>query len=147
MKASEEKKAIRDALMAERIKRPMSKRITIADGVEAELRQPTVRQRDEIFAAAGMVVGASGGMRVGRMAVEACIACLYVPGTNEHVFDEEDRDTLLGMAAGGFVQEVGTDVVSWATEVAPALGKASATTGSVDSSSSSPGNSAAPSQN
>lgn len=82
-------------------------------GEEFEVRQPTAAAWGEIYGVAGVSLS---GKRAGeismaqlpRLRVEAAIRCTFAPGTDTAVFDEADRDGLLGQPAGsGFVETIG----------------------------------------
>jgi hypothetical protein len=69
------------------------------EAVEFLIRQPTVSQRNELISA----VTDSYGNRNPNGAVKAVLLCVLDPETLKPVFEEADRDALLGAPAGGWV--------------------------------------------
>lgn len=75
--------------------------------VKVELREPNLRERGAIERA--VKVDRSGELASVDMVmlkVELVTRMTYVPGTNQKVFDEKDRDGLLAQPAGGFVDDL-----------------------------------------
>ncbi len=70
------------------------------EAIDVEVRQPSVEQRSSIMKAAG--VRADGEVLLDQLQVAAVVNCTYFPGTEDRVFTGHDRDTLLGMPAGGW---------------------------------------------
>ncbi len=97
--------------------------LDLGDGVTIEVRQPSIRARslilaksriiDEVAAASAKGKAADSSFRLDEMQVWACIECCYVPGTNEHVFTEEDHDGLAEMEPGSVVDQVWDIVQPW----------------------------------
>lgn len=67
------------------------------DPVTVEVRQPSLVQRNKLVKGAG-----DDQMRLVALLT---ISQVYVPGTNERVFEETDYDSLLETPAGGFVDQ------------------------------------------
>jgi hypothetical protein len=83
---------------------------------QVEIREPTVRKRDDIIRSSGATKVPQKGQPApdfnqGRLVVEAILKCVYVPGTEDLVFGEADRPALLNQRAGGWVDELGEKVL------------------------------------
>lgn len=91
------------------------------DGVEVEVRQPSVKTRSVLMKMSRDPKKAKGmdtdnisaddvlsSLNYGKMQVLSVIYCTYVPGTDELVFDESDYDALINQPAGGFVDDIST---------------------------------------
>jgi hypothetical protein len=104
---SEEKSkrdALRSALLGK--SKRISKTIEIAEGVEIEIRQPTVGARSRIMSAAG-VSGASQDLNdLAAIQIAAVVHCSFVPGTNERIFDAADRGVLEELPTNQWFDEV-----------------------------------------
>jgi hypothetical protein len=104
---SEEKSkrdALRSALLGK--SKRISKTIEIAEGVEIEIRQPTVGARSRIMIAAG-VSGASQDLNdLAAIQIAAVVHCSFVPGTNERIFDAADRGVLEELPTNQWFDEV-----------------------------------------
>lgn len=66
---------------------------------EYEVRQPAIGLRSRIFKASGMK-SENDTPDTASMMVEAILCCTFVPSTNTRVFEDGDRESLLGMPAG-----------------------------------------------
>ena len=82
------------------------KRETVeVDGVEFELRAPSVKERGDLFKAAGITqMQEKDAIRhadIAELQATAVISLTYVPGTDDKVFDPSDKATFLSMPAGG----------------------------------------------
>ena len=77
------------------------------NGVEVELRQPSVKQRQELFK---RCVGDGGKIDSLEFMTLGVIACTYVPGTDEKVFDDTDYDGIMARPAGGFLDKFGAQI-------------------------------------
>lgn len=80
--------------------------------LEVEVRAPSVRARGTILRKAGMLAAEKTGgapekqLLIEHMQVEAVLQLSYVPGTNQRVYEEADREQLLEQPAGGFVDQL-----------------------------------------
>lgn len=79
--------------------------------LEVEVRAPSVRARGAILRKAGMLAtekpgGEAKQLLVEHMQVEAVLQLSYVPGTNQRIFEETDREAMLEWPAGGFVDQL-----------------------------------------
>lgn len=103
------KKNLRDQLRSLTVgkAKQFQKKLVTIDGAEFEIRQPSVAQRSALLRAAGMVSTdkdkKDGDMDFGLLQVLAVIKLTYVPGTNEHVFEAADKQSLLDQPANSFV--------------------------------------------
>lgn len=86
------KEAIRAKLFA--AKPRSSVRVTY-DGTEFELRNPTLSERRSFAKESG-----GDGTTYNLL---ACIACTFIPGTDERVFSPHDKEALLQCETGGMV--------------------------------------------
>lgn len=88
--------------------------ITIA-GEKFEIRQPTLKERSE-FRKKAMTIGADDKGKgkvdfdIYEFQFQAVIKLVVVPGTDEPVFAEEDRDAIESMPAGGWFDELSEKV-------------------------------------
>lgn len=107
--------AKRDEIRAKTVaaaKKFQSERVTV-DGMEVEVRQPTVAERGLILDSAGSIDPENPKrvkVDIAKLQVNAVIACCYVSGTDEKVFEEADRDSFLAQPAsrGGWFDELST---------------------------------------
>jgi hypothetical protein len=76
----------------------------VVDGREIEIREPTVKDRAAIFRAAK--IPGTGEFDNARVQVEAVMACAFVPGTQEKVFEVADLDMLLAQPVGGWFDDL-----------------------------------------
>lgn len=80
-------------------------RLVDVDGVAIEVRRPSIRQRSQILRRGKALGGAQVAldrMDPGEFQVTGLIECCFVPGTDERVFSEADREALLGSPAGAY---------------------------------------------
>jgi hypothetical protein len=66
------------------------------NGVEVELRTPSVQDRSKIYAKAMK----GDTLDTAELSVAAALACTFVQGTDEKVFEEADREVLKDAASG-----------------------------------------------
>ena len=78
-----------------------SRTITI-DGQQVELRQPTVKIRNQLLRYAATP---ECDVDFNDFLLRAVIQCAYVPGTNERVYEDEDYDVLAERPTNDFVDE------------------------------------------
>ncbi len=76
------------------------------DGQEIEVRQPTVGGRAKLMKKCEKDVGKGTRIDMAEFMVYSVIFNCYVPGTNEHIFSEEDFDALMGMPSGSFIDDL-----------------------------------------
>jgi hypothetical protein len=95
------RKEIRDALMG--AKSEFKKEVVKFNGVEVEIRQPTVKSRKEIMERATK----NGEISTFEFLVWAVIESTFVKGTDEKVFEYEDYDSLVSKPVGGFMDKFG----------------------------------------
>lgn len=78
-----------------------------------EVREPNVSQHSRILSDAGLSGGDVSKLDHARMQVAAVIACSFVPGTDEKVFDETDRAALLELPAGGWLAQLAQAAIAY----------------------------------
>lgn len=92
-------------------------KLVCVNGQQIEVRQPSIGDRQEIARKSVEVkAGAAGQEPVYavnglEMRLQGIIACCYVPGTNERVFDGTDYDVLRAQPSGSFVDVLGEAVL------------------------------------
>lgn len=99
----------RDALRAKTIgaQKKFSSRLVKIGEDEYEVRSPTVKERGQILDAAGIVEdGGKVKPDSAKLLVKAVMACTYVPGTDEKVYDAADEAGLEGQPPGGWFDEL-----------------------------------------
>ena len=74
------------------------------NGIEVEIRQPSVKVRTELF---NKCMDENGRVKMTEFLVWAMIYNTFVPNTEELVFEEEDYDSLMARPAGGFLDKFG----------------------------------------
>ena len=105
-------------------------------GVEVELRQPTLAERDAMVAAAQAFANRAAKSKTdvnipnGVLIIHTLIGAAYVPGTDEKVFEPADAQALLQAGIGGWVEDVVAATSSLMSKEAEAVGKDSAETSS-----------------
>jgi len=84
---------------------------------EFEVRGPTVGQRQAIQNAAMTLDMATQQANIDpvKLQVEAMMELVFVPGTDERVFEEADRDTIFAGDGVGWVDELSNHAVSMIT--------------------------------
>jgi len=92
---------LRAAIFAAENKKPKSKEITLF-GQKVDIRQPTV---GEVTA----MVDKAGKPNVSAI-VTILITYCYVPGTDEKVFEEADREGLLSMPTGQWLTDLNNTI-------------------------------------
>ena len=105
----------RDAIRASAFQsRKAKSQIVNFEGVDYEVRAPSVRARARILERGGVLeeVDSKGkkakSKDVGALSIAAVIACTFVPGTDERVFDDGDFDSLLDAPVGSLVDALST---------------------------------------
>lgn len=80
---------------------------TVTIGGEAfEVRQPSVAERARILKQAKVQTGDADRMDMAELQIWAAILLTYVPGTEDHVFEDADYAALAAQPANGFVDEI-----------------------------------------
>lgn len=83
---------------------PQKREMVEFNGVEVELLQPLVGDREKIV---NKAMDADGKLSNSKFLVWATITLAVVPGTTERVFEEADFDTFWNMTSGGFPDKTG----------------------------------------
>lgn len=98
--------SIRDDLRAATLgaKAEFKKEIVSFGGVELELRQPSVKQRKDLFK---RCMDENGRVEAMEYLTWGVLYCTFVPGTNERVYDDTDYDALMEKPSGGFLDKFG----------------------------------------
>jgi hypothetical protein len=78
----------------------------VVEELDVEVREPSVALRARILKEAGVQGGDATRIDLAKLQVEAVMLCSYVPGTAERVFDDVDRDALLALPPGGFLDAI-----------------------------------------
>lgn len=74
------------------------------NGVEVEIRQPTVRARKTLY---NECRDKDGNVDPMEFLVWCVVHCTYVPGTDDLVFEVGDHEAMLDQPAGSFVDQFG----------------------------------------
>jgi hypothetical protein len=75
-----------------------------------EVRQPSVEDRSAILLASGGVDENGQPRNIAGLQIAAVIACTFLPD-GAKVFEEADREVLMGMPAGGWLDELATTAI------------------------------------
>lgn len=78
----------------------------VVEELDVEVREPSVALRARILKEAGVQGGDATRIDLAKLQVEAVLLCSFVPGTAERVFDDVDRDALLALPPGGFLDTI-----------------------------------------
>ncbi len=70
--------------------------------VEVEVRQPSIRQRNQLY---DKCRDKDGNLDTMEFVLQSLIEFVYDPESGEHIFEQTDRDALLAQPAGGFVDQ------------------------------------------
>ena len=102
------KQSIRDQIRSATIgeKSEFKSKIVKYNGVEVEIRQPSVKSRKDIMAKA---MTDNGTVDFAEFLTFAVLFNTYVPDTNELVFEDTDYDALMAKPTGGFLDKFGSD--------------------------------------
>ena len=73
------------------------------NGVPAEVRQPSIRIRRELF---NKCTDEKGNIDANDFLVWSILKNTFVPGTNQRLFDDADYDQLMNMPTGSWVDEL-----------------------------------------
>ena len=131
--------SIRSKLLATKPRK--TKIYTTSDGVDIEIRQPTVGQRGRMLKAAGITATNTELKDIVAMQVAAIVECVYVPG-GEKLFDWNDEQVLADLPTSSWFDEVANLAMETMNVEGPAAGKHSQKTQSDSTYSSSESNSA-----
>lgn len=98
----------RDALRASLLgkKTRASRLMDLGDGVEVEIRQPTVGARSRIMQAAGVSAGSQEISDLAALQISAVVHCCFVPGGSERIFDAADSDVLRELPTNEWFDDV-----------------------------------------
>jgi hypothetical protein len=97
--------------------------LTIDDGIEIEVRQPTIKIRSRIMAQAGISAEKGAMTDLAAIQIAAVVFCAFVPGTNERIFDAADRQALEEMPTNDWFDEVQSAAMSFMNNEPEAAGK------------------------
>lgn len=97
-------------------KRDFKKEIVTIEGIEYEVRQPTLRERSDLRKRCSSISGETMKFDIFEFLIWAVIGFTYVPNTDEKVFEETDYDALSDLPAGGWFDEL-SEVASKLTNV------------------------------
>jgi hypothetical protein len=132
MNPSEAKKALRKATIGG--SKSMAPKIVKYGEMEIELRAPKLSEQSKALKALGLTIEGLQNLPMAdltKLHIESLIACAYVPGTDEKLFEETDKQEMLDHPVGSFVGELGKDafgVFIGGTHSPDAVGKGSAKT-------------------
>ncbi len=98
--------------------------------LEIEVREPSVATRARIMKEAGVQSGDMARLDIARLQVEAVMVCSFVPGTNDRVFDDIDRDALMQLPPGGWIDALSAPAMRFLNLDEDDIKKNSATTAS-----------------
>ena len=124
--------SIRSKLLASKPRK--TKIYTTEDGIDIEIRQPTVGQRGRMLKAAGISASQTDIKDIVAMQVAAIVECTYVPG-GERLFDWNDEEVLAGLPTNSWFDEVANMAMETMNVEGPAAGKPSEKTQSDSTSS------------
>lgn len=110
----------------------LQSRTVTANGEQIELRQPTVKVRNELLQAAKTP---DGDVDFNDFLLRGVIQCAYVPGTKERIYEDEDYDVLAEQPTNSFVDDCSEELMSLLNVTPGDVEKNSAGTGSGNSSS------------
>jgi hypothetical protein len=103
---------LRDKLRAKTVgsKKTFRSKIVEFDGVDFEIREPTVADAHEILRKGYPDGKIEKGVlpNTGELHVWALILCTYVPGTEEKVYEVGDLESLKAAPASSFVTTLGS---------------------------------------
>ena len=115
--------------------------VTIGDGVDVEVREPTVGIRNRILKAAGFTAANQDVEDIGGMQLAAVVECTYLPGGSERIFDWEDRDTIQNLPTSSWFDTLAAAALEIMNSEPAKAGKPSRKTRKGSTSSTSPQNS------
>lgn len=132
-----EKQSLRDQMRAATLgsKNVFKSEILTHKGLKFEIRQPSIRGRQELRK---RLIDQEGTFDVFDALVWMVILYTFVPGTNERVFDEEDYDTIVAHPTGGYMETFSLTAAEFMNMDPEDIAKNSDATENDSSSSSSP---------
>lgn len=71
-----------------------------------EVREPSVKTRATILKRGGAQLGDPNKLELDSMSIECALHLVFVPGTEEHIFEEADRAVLLSLPVGSFLDDI-----------------------------------------
>lgn len=71
-----------------------------------EVREPSIAARGAILKASKAASGKTDDIDIAALQLEAVVACTFVPGTQQPVFEAGDRQALLNQPPGGYFDEL-----------------------------------------
>ena len=81
------------------------------NGQKYEIREPTIKQRTVIMQQA-KVTGSNEDKRdLGKLVAWACVECVYVPDTQEHVYEVADVEGMINRPCKSWVSVFGDKVL------------------------------------
>jgi hypothetical protein len=100
----------RDALRAATVgaKKQFRTKIEVINGEEFEVRQLSVKDRMDVYNKATK----NGVLDPLQFQIWAVISTVYVPGTNEKLYDETDYEGLVTQPTGGFLDQLSEAAVA-----------------------------------
>ena len=120
------KDSVRAALF--RSKKRKSRLVTIEDGIDIEVREPTIGNRNRILKAAGISAQNQEVDDIGAMQLAAVVECCFMPGTDEKVFSWDDEAVIHNMPANSWFDELSTTAVELMNKDPQEAGKSSSKT-------------------
>lgn len=86
------------------------------EGIEVEVRQPTIKERNKLLAECR---GDDGTLDEMEFILQCAIRFVYDPESGEAVYEEGDYDALVSQPAGDFVDQFGGEAIELLTLGAP----------------------------
>lgn len=74
--------------------------------IEVEVREPSIAARAAILRASKVQSGKADDVDLAALQLEAVLSCVYVPGTQQLVFEAGDKKALLEQPSGGYFDEL-----------------------------------------
>ena len=110
--------SIRDSIRTATLGQPriFKKKIVTVNGVEVEVRQPSVGIRKDLFSKCKTQTGEIDPL---AFSVWAVIKCCFVPDTDEAIYIDEDYDKLVATPTGGFLDTLAqeaSDIMSFTAD-------------------------------
>ena len=93
---------VRAATLSQDVK--FKSKIVEYNGIEVEIRQPSVKSRDELFK---KCVDEDGKVNTTTFLAYGVINNTFIPGTNELIYEDSDYDVMVSKPAGGFLDKFG----------------------------------------
>lgn len=110
---------VRDKIRAATVgeKKNFIKKIVEYNGIEIEIRQPSIGGRADIMRKCKTTFKDREGNEketfdMWEFLTMAVIYCSYVPGTEEKIFDDHDYESILASPTGSFIDEFSTELIA-----------------------------------